>query len=130
MLPIYMYEHSGIALNTTGFSCNWDSGQLGFIYVTKEKVRECFKVKKVTKKILKLVEENLISEIETYSKYINGEGYYWATYNEDNEIEDSCGGYYSEEDALVDGRASLNYLKKEVDQAQSPSSVSEASPNV
>ena len=25
-LPLYLYDHSGITMNTTGFSCPWDSG--------------------------------------------------------------------------------------------------------
>ena len=28
-LPLYLYDHSGITMNTTGFSCQWDSGQVG-----------------------------------------------------------------------------------------------------
>lgn len=30
-LPIYMYSHGGETINTTGFSCPWDSGQVGWI---------------------------------------------------------------------------------------------------
>ena len=26
ILPLYLYDHSGITMNTTGFSCPWDSG--------------------------------------------------------------------------------------------------------
>ena len=37
-IPIYLYDHSGITINTEGFSCPWDSGQVGFIYVTDEKL--------------------------------------------------------------------------------------------
>ena len=36
MLPLYLYDHSGITMNTTGFSCPWDSGQVGWIYAFKE----------------------------------------------------------------------------------------------
>lgn len=39
-LPLYLYDHSGITMNTTGFSCPWDSGQVGWIYATKEKLRQ------------------------------------------------------------------------------------------
>src|SRR3990167_995153 len=35
ILPLYLYDHSGLAINTTGFHCPWDSGQVGFIYVSK-----------------------------------------------------------------------------------------------
>jgi len=40
VLPLYLYDHGGITMNTTGFSCPWDSGQVGWIYCTKEKLRE------------------------------------------------------------------------------------------
>ena len=39
-LPLYLYDHSGITMNTTGFACSWDSGQVGWIYATKEKLRK------------------------------------------------------------------------------------------
>jgi hypothetical protein len=35
-LPVYMYDHSGITINTTGFSCPWDSGKVGVVYVYKD----------------------------------------------------------------------------------------------
>ena len=31
MLPVYLYDHSGITLKTSPFSCPWDSGMVGFI---------------------------------------------------------------------------------------------------
>jgi hypothetical protein len=34
--PLYMFEHSGIAFSTTPFADKWDSGRLGFIFITKE----------------------------------------------------------------------------------------------
>ena len=30
---VYMYEHSGISLSLSPFSCNWDSGSVGFAYI-------------------------------------------------------------------------------------------------
>jgi hypothetical protein len=42
VLPVYIYDHSGITLNTTGFSCPWDSGQVGWIVCDLDKARECF----------------------------------------------------------------------------------------
>ncbi|SHF15500.1 hypothetical protein SAMN02745133_01946 [Desulforamulus putei DSM 12395] len=40
ILPLYLYDHSGITMNTTGFSCPWDSGQVGWIYCSKERFRK------------------------------------------------------------------------------------------
>ena len=39
--PIFMYDHSGIVLNTSAFSCPWDSGWLGWTYITPENLDEC-----------------------------------------------------------------------------------------
>ena len=50
-LPLYLYDHSGITMSTSSFSCSWDSGQAGFIYISKEKLREEYSCKNVTKKI-------------------------------------------------------------------------------
>ena len=36
ILPLYKYEHGGVAYQTTPFQCRWDSGQIGFVYCAKE----------------------------------------------------------------------------------------------
>ncbi len=40
ILPVFLYDHSGLAMNTKGFHCPWDSGQVGFIYVSLKAIRE------------------------------------------------------------------------------------------
>ena len=47
ILPLYLYDHSGITISTGMFSCPWDSGQIGFIYVSKQKVRDEFSRKRM-----------------------------------------------------------------------------------
>src|SRR5665213_2543898 len=74
-LPVYAYIHGSIALNTTGYSCRWDSGQCGIIYVSKEVIRKEWKVKRISKKLLNTVLDNLRSEVHVNSQYINGEVY-------------------------------------------------------
>src|ERR1035437_9220798 len=38
-LPVYVYEHGAVMIRAEGsgnpFSCPWDSGQSGYVYVTK-----------------------------------------------------------------------------------------------
>jgi len=36
ILPLYLYDHSGITISTTPFNCPFDSGQIGFIYIRKD----------------------------------------------------------------------------------------------
>lgn len=94
ILPVYMYEHGEIALSTTGFSCRWDSGQVGWIYVSKEKIREEYGVKRITKKTLEKVHAVLNDEIKTYGQYINGDVFSYVVKDEEEEIIDSCSGFY------------------------------------
>jgi len=32
---LYLYDHSGLSISMTPFSCQWDSGHVGFIYIEK-----------------------------------------------------------------------------------------------
>ena len=95
ILPIYKYEHSGISLNTKGFSCRWDSGQVGWIYVTKKQVREEYGAKRVSQKLKERIEDYLKGEVDTYSQYVAGEvfGFILEDKETGNEI-DSCWGFY------------------------------------
>jgi hypothetical protein len=105
ILPLYLYDHSGITMNTTGFSCRWDSGQVGFIYVTHEEIRKWFNVKRVTKGLRERVEGYLVSEVEAYDQYITGDVYYFTIHQketcnlgcEHEEMEDSCGGFFGDD---------------------------------
>jgi hypothetical protein len=117
ILPLYLYDHSGITMNTTGFSCSWDSGQVGFIYVSRETLLKEYGGKKVTTKLKEKVTQWLIGEVETYDQYLTGDVYRFELQNgiemvklskEDFEkgntenidveleweFEDSCSGFY------------------------------------
>jgi hypothetical protein len=108
ILPIYMYDHSGITINTTGFHCNWDSGQIGFIFISREKIREEYSAKNVSAKLRARVTTYLEGEVETYDQYLRGEIYGFVAKDEDGEEIDSCWGYY-DKDHMVD-EAKLNIV--------------------
>ena len=40
ILPLYMYEHTGVALSTSDFGDRWDSGCIGFVFMTTEQANE------------------------------------------------------------------------------------------
>lgn len=112
ILPLYLYDHSGITMNTTGFSCQWDSGQVGFIYVTKEIVRGDFKVKRISKKLKEKVKTILLAEVEVYDVYLRNDGFkyeIWKLDKNGNEIElvEWCEGYYKYEDCLSDAESDV-----------------------
>jgi hypothetical protein len=75
ILPVYKYEHGGIAYKTSPFSCPWDSGQVGWIYITKKQIRKQFGVKAVTKKYREQAENALKAEVSCYSDWANGNVY-------------------------------------------------------
>lgn len=102
ILPVHMYDHSGVTINTTGFSCPWDSGQVGVIYATPEAIKASGL--KVTRG---LIEEYLRQEIATYDQYLRGDvwGYQIesrASSEDEWEIEDSCWDFYGS-DPLKNG---------------------------
>lgn len=98
VLPVFKFEHSNVAYNTSGFSCPWDSGQNGYIYASKEDVRKEYSVKNISPRIRKLVIGVLESEVKTFSDAVNGNVYGYTVIAPDGEQLDSCGGYYGDYD--------------------------------
>jgi hypothetical protein len=98
ILPLYLYDHSGITMNTSGFSCPWDSGQVGWIYIPLTKIREEFSVKRVTKKMRERIAQYLTNEVETYDNYITGNVYGFSIERHDEDGDDvdidSCWGFF------------------------------------
>ncbi len=105
ILPIYMYEHGGVELNTVGFSCKWDSRQVGFIYVSKRRLRYEYDLKRIDRKIKDLAKDILIGEVKIYSDYLNGDVYGFSI-DEDDKI----GGFYGFD---VAKNGMLEYLSEE-----------------
>lgn len=94
-LPLYLLDHSGITMSTKSFNDPWDSGQVGYVFVSKEKA----KTKKVTKKN---AIQCMISEVNTYDQYLRGDVYGFQVVKktkcsldeEHEEVLDSCWGFY------------------------------------
>ena len=113
ILPFYLYDHSGITISTSPFSCPWDSGQVGFIFISKEKIREELGIKRVTKDIIQKVTEYLEAEVKLYDQYIRGDAYgYCITDTETNKEVDSCWGYFGEEECLSEAKGVVEFVIK------------------
>jgi hypothetical protein len=111
ILPLYLYDHSGISISTSSFSCPWDSGQIGFIYTTREEILKNFRGKILTQKLKTSVEQILEKEVELYSKYMEGEVYSFEVLKDDERIE-YCGGYYDSDECMKEGVDTVNYMIK------------------
>lgn len=92
-LPLYIYEHGNITISTSPFSCRWDSGQVGFIYMTKEKAE----AEGITKPY-----EALEAEVKTYDAYISGQTYGAIILDNNNEVVDSQFGYIGDSHHVID----------------------------
>ena len=111
LLPVYRYEHSCVAYNTTGFSCPWDSCRVGFILCTYEDMLKEWGKKIVTQRVRGMARKCMASEVKTYSQWANGEVYGYIIKDENGEdlvggFYDSCWGFYGEE-----------YVKQEAESA-------------
>ena len=107
-LPIYMYDHSGITIKTTPFNCLWDSGQVGYIYVTKEAIKKEFNCKNLTKNILDKVYAILKSEVKTYDKYLTGGVFFYEIFDSNGDLKDSSYDYYDTPEDI------MKYIKENV----------------
>ena len=99
ILPLYLYDHSGITIRTTPFSCRWDSGQIGFVWITKEQAKKDLGIKYFTKKALQKVTEAIKAEVSLYDDFLTGNVYGYEIVKPDNtdNVLESCWGYYGYE---------------------------------
>lgn len=108
ILPLYMYDHSGITISLSPFSCPWDSGQVGFIQIPREKVLKEFSAKIFHKKLKEKAKNIAKGEVETLDKYLRGEVYGYVI----DDIEDSCWGFFSIEDAIQEAKNIIDYIEE------------------
>lgn len=95
ILPLYLYDHSGLTMQTTPFSCRWDSGQIGWIFCTREQVDKEFGGDNEQARACLRV------EVETYDQFLTGDVYAafiltppCAHCGANGQVEDSCGGFF------------------------------------
>jgi hypothetical protein len=72
ILPLYLYDHSGITIRTHAFACPWDSGQVGVIHVSPERIQaEWGEGPEARDKATAY----LMGEVATYDLYLTGQTY-------------------------------------------------------
>lgn len=126
ILPLYLYDHSGITMNTSGFSCPWDSGQVGFIAWSPE-ARQKWNGKpwkRDSKKRRARDYATMKSIVQSYDQFLTGDIYYISLYDAQGEQGDSIGGIYgheyaTSEQAFVDffgiDKGSFEELEEHID---------------
>lgn len=115
VLPIYVYEHSGITARTN--ECEGECGPSGIIFCTPNTLREHGMARAPESKII----ESLKAEVEVWAWYLEGR-VYGSTIESvdehgdpDGEVDESCGGFLAEspdecmEQACADAQALADY---------------------
>jgi hypothetical protein len=114
ILPLYLFDHSGLTISTSPFNCPWDSGQVGFIFVSKAKAREQMMVKRLSLRTIAMIKDILVGEVSTYGQYLAGEVYGFvidkpetceACGHVEHEVDESCWGMYGLDYCIEEARS-------------------------
>lgn len=99
--PLYLLDHSGLAISNGPFSCSWDSGLIGYQFVTYGKLKAEYGCKRVTERNLENIYRTMRAEVEIYDTFLRGEVYGFIISEHDEgqdpkegEYVDSCHGFY------------------------------------
>ena len=97
--PLHLYDHSNITISIRSFAgrahhAAWDSGRVGFIFTTRERMVEALGKNRLTAKTRKRVEDLLEAEVEEYDQYLTGDVYGYIIEDGHGNQVDSCWGLY------------------------------------
>jgi len=102
--PVYMYDHSGITIRSSSFECRWDSGQLGFAWITREQMDACgFEVEHITPELETKARDLVEAELKLYDQYLRGDVYGFVVQEQCDECGDwhntdnSCWGFFGDD---------------------------------
>lgn len=122
-LPIYMLDHSGLSVSTKPFGCRFDSGLLGWIYITCDVLTDIIERRKndgdTEEFVRKEMEHHLHNEVEALDRFLRGEIYCYSVKKKSRcnscnhvelDTEDGCSGYFSIEDIGSEISSSYRHL--------------------
>lgn len=91
IVPVYMIDHSGIALSIRDYGDEWDSGQVGIYHLSSEQIIAEFgsDTPETRAKALGIIK----SEIDVYSDYVNGNCWGFVVEDASGNSVDSCWGF-------------------------------------
>jgi hypothetical protein len=119
ILPLYKYEHGGITISTSPFSCTFDSGQVGWTFCTKEEMESNF-ITHSGQDNEERSEVILKGEVETFNQYLQGDIFGYKVfqvqtcdkgYTHEEEL-DSCWGYYGEDECMTEGLSVMKWFEQ------------------
>lgn len=94
LVPLYMLDHSNLALSIVDFNDRWDSGQIGFAFLTAKNQNDIANTYERSD-LHELSLDLLKDELSVYEGYLNGETYSIRVENVNTgEMIDNIGGFY------------------------------------
>ena len=89
VFPLYAYIHSGVVLSLGDFADPWDSGQVGYVLVSK------------TEAWTTDIKEIARSKVNEWNDYFSGNVYGYTVTDPEGEEKDSCWGFYGDPDGYI-----------------------------
>jgi hypothetical protein len=108
-LKLYVYDHSGLTINTTGFSCGWDSSMIGVAFIEKTKFHDEFGQDATEERAFEVIR----AEVKELDMYLRGEVYGYIITDEDGIEVSSCWGLFGYEYLEEEVNNSLAFYNKE-----------------
>lgn len=105
ILPLYLYDHSGITMRCSAFSCPWDSGQVGYIYCSVVKAQEEFPGTR--EESIAKARNCLEQEVKVYDSYLTNSYVGYRITRKGNET-GSCWGFESQDYGLEEARREVS----------------------
>lgn len=108
---VWMYDHSGVTVRTAeenpwgnmGYMA-WDSGLMGVIVVDKKKAKKEWPTNTKAR-----AEKWLDGEIENLDTYCRGEIYGYEVLDENEDVIDSCWGFYDLDECIAEAKGYADY---------------------
>lgn len=109
-LPLYLYDHSGITMQTKPFSCPFDSGQVGIIIISKEKIRSEYG--NLSANTENKARQCLQHEVLEYDQYLTGNVFYYVVKDCLGIEISSCSGLYGYDYTMLQAKEEIDFLNK------------------
>lgn len=108
--PVWMYDHSSLSFHIGynrpyPFNDQWDSGMVGFAFITREMITNVYGWKRITRKRYAQLLECVQQEINVYQLYASGQVYGYDIPNYD----ESCYGFFGYDTALESAKYDIDY---------------------
>lgn len=106
-LPLYLYDHSGITIATSPFPCPWDSGQVGWVFIDRCDFHQLGDPNDAETSAQDRAMAAMRAEVAEYDQFISGDVWWVRVEGTEDNVLDSCCGFYGLDHAVAEGRSML-----------------------